>query len=284
MWEILGFVFAIFILVVFWIILFDTNRFVVRKMEICDKRIKGQCRVVVLSDLHNKRYGRDNCLLLEKIREQKPDAIFMAGDILTAKPGKTLDIATHFVRELAKDYPIYYGNGNHEHRIKLYPETYGDMAQEYAKALKECGVKPLVNEKLEMEACNIVVYGAEIARRFYKRFRTPHMEEGYLQELLGEPDKEKYVCLLAHNPDYFPQYAAWGADLVCAGHVHGGMVRIPGFKGVVSPSVHFFPKYDGGIFVEGAATMLLSRGLGMHTIPIRMFNPGEFTVVDFKEN
>ncbi len=284
MWEIICFVLAIIILVVFWIILFDTNRFVVRKMEISDKRIKGNFRVVVLSDLHNKRYGKDNILLLEKIREQRPDAIFMAGDILTAKPGKTLDIAIDFVRELAQDYPIYYGNGNHEHRIKLYPEKYGDMAKEYGEALEACRVRPLVNEKLEIEACNILVYGAEIDRSFYKRFHTPLMEEGYLKELLGEPDKERYVCLLAHNPDYFPQYAAWGADLVCAGHVHGGMVRIPGFKGVVSPSMRLFPKYDGGIFKEGTATMLLSRGLGMHTIPIRMFNPGEFTVVDFKEN
>lgn len=284
MWEMICFVLAIFILVVFWIILIDTNRFVVRKMEIVDKRIKGSYRVVVLSDLHNKCYGRENHLLLEKIREQKPDAIFMAGDILTAKPGKTLDVATHFVRELARDYPIYYGNGNHEHRIKLYPEKYGDMAKKYGAALAECGVEPLVNEKREIASCNIVVYGAEIARRFYTRFHTPVMEEEYLKELLGEPEREKYVCLLAHNPDYFPQYSRWGADFVCAGHVHGGMVRIPGFRGVVSPSVRLFPKYDGGIFKEGKATMLLSRGLGMHTIPIRMFNPGEFTVVDFKEN
>ena len=32
----------------------------------------------------------------------------------------------------------------------------------------------------------------------------------------------------------------------------------------------------------GESTMLLSRGLGMHTIPIRLFNPGEVIVVDFK--
>jgi len=27
--------------------------------------------------------------------------------------------------------------------------------------------------------------------------------------------------------------------------------------------------------------MLLSRGLGVHTIPVRLFNPGELLVVDF---
>lgn len=284
MWEILIFIVAIFILAAFWIILFDSTRFVVRRMELVDERIRGNFRVVVLSDLHNKRYGKENCVLLEKIREQKPDAIFIAGDILTAKPGKSLDIAIHFVGELAGEYPVFYGNGNHEHRLKLYPEKYGDMAKEYDRALAEIGVRPLVNQKMDIPEHNMVVYGAEIERRFYKRFKTTRMEAEYMEELLGAPDKEKYVCLIAHNPDYFPQYAAWGADFVCAGHVHGGMVRIPGWRGIVSPSVRFFPKYDGGIYKEGASTMLLSRGLGMHTIPVRMFNPGEITVVEFKES
>lgn len=284
MWEILIFILAIFILVCLWIILFDSNRFVVRNMTVSDPRIKGQYRVVVLSDLHNKCYGRENALLLEKIREQQPDAIFIAGDILTAKPGKSLDVAIHFMEELAKDYPIFYGNGNHEHRLKLYPEKYGDMAKEYEDALSRAGVKPLVNEKVYLPEHNMVVYGAEIDRMYYKRFVTPKMEEDYLAEVLGKPDKSAYVCLLAHNPDYFPRYASWGADFVCAGHVHGGIVRVPGWKGVLSPNVRFFPKYDGGIFKEGASTMLLSRGLGMHTIPIRMFNPGEVLVVEFKEN
>ena len=107
------------------------------------------------------------------------------------------------------------------------------------------------------------------------------METSYLEEELGKPDEEKFTCLLAHHPDYFESYAAWGADVVFAGHVHGGMVRIPFWRGVVSPGVRFFPKYDGGIFKEGEATMVLSRGLGMHTIPIRLFNPGELIVAEF---
>lgn len=59
-------------------------------------------------------------------------------------------------------------------------------------------------------------------------------------------------------------------------------MRIPFLgKGVVSPNIRFFPKYDGGRFEVQGTTMLLSRGLGMHTIPLRLFNPGELLVVDF---
>ena len=42
-----------------------------------------------------------------------------------------------------------------------------------------------------------------------------------------------------------------------------------------------FPRYDGGRFDEDGSVMLVSRGLGMHTIPIRLFNPGELLVLDF---
>ena len=68
-----------------------------------------------------------------------------------------------------------------------------------------------------------------------------------------------------------------------AGHVHGGIARVPIWgKGVLSPALRLFPKYDGGIFREGNAVMILSRGMGTHTIPIRVFNPAELWVVEWK--
>ena len=48
---------------------------------------------------------------------------------------------------------------------------------------------------------------------------------------------------------------------------------------MIAPSMKLFPKYDGGEFHEGNAAMILSRGLGTHTLPIRIFNPGELVVV-----
>jgi len=109
------------------------------------------------------------------------------------------------------------------------------------------------------------------------------MDENYLEQLLGEADEEAYQILLAHNPAYFENYAAWGADLSLAGHVHGGIVRIPFLnKGVLSPSIQLFPKYDGGIYSIEKKTMLVSCGLGSHTIPFRLFNPGELWVLDFE--
>lgn len=265
-----------------WVTLYDSNRFVVRRLELCDRRIKKPLRAVVLADLHNKRYGKKNEILLAAIREQNPDIILIAGDILTAQPGKTMEPALHLLRELAGEFAVYYGNGNHEQRVKLYPQTYGDMAEKYGQALRDMGVAPLVNSYVALEECGITVYGAEISKKYYKRFQENRMEEGYMRKLLGTPDNGRYTVLLAHNPDYFQDYVRWGADLTVAGHVHGGVIRVPFWgRGVISPSLKLFPKYDGGIFREGKAVMLLSRGLGMHTIPVRLFNPGELWVIDF---
>lgn len=274
---------ALLLLIMLWIMLYDGNRFVVRYHVLRDARIRKSCRAVIMADLHNKVYGKDNQALLEAIRAQKPDIILMAGDMLTARPEEGFEPALHVLRELKKDYPIYYGNGNHEHRLKLYPKTYGDMAERYQKALREIGIEPLVNARAELSDYGITVYGAEIDKFYYRRFRVQPMEPEYLDGILGRPDAGNYNVLIAHNPDYFPKYAVWGADLVVAGHVHGGVVRIPIWgKGVLSPSVRLFPRYDGGRFDEAGSVMLLSRGLGMHTIPFRFLNPGELLVVDFQ--
>ena len=266
-----------------WVILYDSNRFVVREHRVADRRIKKQARAVVLADLHNKRYGRENERLLEAIRGQNPDFILVAGDLVTAKPRRSLEPAIQLLKELARDYPIYYGNGNHEYRMKLYPKTYGDMASRYGQALSELGIEPLVNSRMVLAEHGMAVCGVEIGRELYRRFRIQKMPEDYMTDMLGQAPKDLFTVLLAHNPDYFPQYAAWGADLVLSGHVHGGVVRIPFLnRGVLSPGLRLFPKYDGGIFKEGKSTMVLSRGLGMHTIYIRLFNPAELWVVDFE--
>lgn len=281
--EILIITLVLGILICFWFMLYDSRRFVIRTHIVRDKRIKTATRAVVVSDLHNKQFGKNNCCLLEAIRTQKPDMILIAGDILTAAPGKSLEPALSFLRELSEICSVYYGNGNHEQRLKLYPDTYGNMATEYEAGLKDIGISPIVNSHIDLKNAGITIYGCEIDRQFYKRFRRPDMPDDYLDKILGAAHQDKYNIMLAHNPEFFEKYAFWGADLVLSGHVHGGVVRVPIWgKGVVSPSLSLFPKYDGGVFCENKATMILSRGLGAHTIPVRLFNPGEFWVVDFE--
>ena len=268
-------VLAIFFLI---IMLIDGNRFHVVKYNLVSNKIKKEHRYVVLSDLHNKSYGEKNEKLIAAIDKLNPEAILIAGDMLTSKPEKSYEVALDLLRELAKRYPIHYGMGNHETRLFLYPEVYGDMGKKYEKDLNSIPIEFLRNESRECED-NIRIVGLDMKRDYYKRFKKYPMDSDYLPETLGAAKRGEYEILLAHNPDYFEEYAAWGADLVLSGHVHGGMMRLPFLGGVISPAFKLFPKYDGGVFKQGKSTMILSRGLGMHTIPIRIFNPGELILI-----
>ena len=275
------------ILLLFFVVVMivDGNRFVVTTYKILTDKTKHSHRLIVLADLHGKEYGENNEKLLKAIDEQKPTGILIAGDMLTAKPGVEFHQVLCFLGKLGEKYPIYYGNGNHEYRLKLYPDIYGDMGKEFEKGLSNIGIFPLCNESTRLEDENIVIYGLEIDREYYKRGRKVNMQAEYLKEKLGTPDRNKYNILLAHNPVYFKTYANWGADLVISGHVHGGMMRLPFLGGVVSPALVLFPKYSGGLYKEDnkkdtRSTMVLSNGLGSHTLPIRIFNPGQLVVLE----
>lgn len=277
--EVIAAVILMLAIIIACVIIYDTNRFVVVETTLESEKIKKEQTFVVLADLHNKSYGKENEKLRLAIDKICPDKILIAGDMLNAKPEADFSKTAAFLKCLADEYPVYYGWGNHEHRLLLYPEVYGTMGEAYKKAVEHKNIYPLVNKKVEFEEEGITLYGSLIEKRFYRRFSVQPMEKGYLEALLGVPEKDKFNLLIAHNPDYFESYAEWGADLVLAGHVHGGIVRLPFLGGVLSPKCRLFPKYDGGKFFVGKSTMILSRGLGVHTIPVRLFNPGELHVV-----
>lgn len=258
----------------------DCNRFITVEYEIESDKVTRPCKFILLSDLHNKSYGKDHERLMKKIESISPDAILMAGDMLTAVKGQAYEVTLSLMRQLSSHYRIYYGMGNHEHKMMLYTEQYGTIYENYVAELSKMGVEPLINENTYLPECNVAVCGSQIDRRFFKKFRKYPMDEQYLLQILGEPKENACQILIAHTPQYFEEYAAWGADLVVSGHVHGGIMRLPILGGVLSPNMTLFPKYDGGKFVRGKTTMILSRGLGTHTIHVRVFNPGELVVIN----
>ena len=64
-----------------------------------------------------------------------------------------------------------------------------------------------------------------------------------------------------------------------SGHLHGGIIRIPGVGGVITPQARLFPRYDAGHFRWMDKDLVVSRGLGTHTINLRIFNPAELSVI-----
>ena len=128
-----------------WVIVFDTSRFTVSSYEFESEKVRKNVRVVFLSDLHCKMYGEGGTFLLEKIRELSPNLILIGGDMITAKLGEDITETMAFLKELAKDNTVYYGIGNHEYRVSLYPENYGSLYDDFLAGIQEAGIRILRN-------------------------------------------------------------------------------------------------------------------------------------------
>ncbi|MBQ2469693.1 MAG: metallophosphoesterase, partial [Ruminococcus sp.] len=98
----------------------------------------------------------------------------------------------------------------------------------------------------------------------------------------GAFDESKPVILLAHEPQYYELYQSLGADLVLAGHYHGGQIIIPGAGGLISPEFEFFPKPYQGVTDYSDMQLVLSRGLGNSVLPVRINDYPELVVVRVK--
>jgi len=241
-------------------------------------------RFVLLSDMHNKEYGKNNEKLLDAIRQLSPDAILIAGDMCDGLKGHDFSPAVNIVSELAKEYTLYYGFGNHEYRLREYPKQYGDMWDRYKEALEKSGVSIIDNEHVFIPEANIDIASVTIDREFYKRFRKgKRLSVSDMSEYLGECNSKAMQLLIAHNPEYFKAYSEWGSDLTVSGHVHGGIMRLPFIGGIVSPRLIEFPIYSNGLYTLNDKKMIVSCGLGTHTIHVRVFNPAELSVIDIKK-
>lgn len=260
----------------------DSNRFVTVSYRLSGAGIKKKVRFVLLADLHNKAYGKGNRALLESIEAAQPDFVLCAGDMITSSRKSPTEPAEALVKELAGRYPFYYADGNHEARVFREPDAFGEMGARYRAFLKDCGVILLENQSVSLPSCGLRIYGLDIPAEKYRKFRRNRFPKEELEQMLGQAPADSFSILLAHNPVYFDTYAQWGADLTLAGHLHGGVMRLPLLGGVLSTSFTLFPRYDGGLFESGGHRMVVSRGLGSHTIPIRVFNPAELVVIDLE--
>ncbi len=283
----------------------DDTRFVIRRYEVRSAKVSRKLTFVFVSDLHEKEYGKNNEALIRAIADEHPDAVLSGGDSIIAKKAM-YDTTESFMEKpirlfcaLSKICPVFAVNGNHEDAMRQTeyneerPGMPGshlarDLNDAYEEKLKAAGVVSLHNERIRFEGIDLC--GLELTHDSYDKLRRWRPEEDEVEKTIGfDPDPDIFTLLVTHNPKYFPQYAQWGADLTLCGHIHGGIVRF-GRHGLLSPDYTFFPKYCCGEYhlktirpeTEKSAkdrTLIVSCGLGTHTIPVRIFNPAELCAV-----
>ncbi|HHU74013.1 MAG TPA: hypothetical protein GXZ28_05220 [Clostridiales bacterium] len=285
-------IFAVLILLLFLYSFAEKKMLVTKEYILSSNKLgaKGKDRaIVVLADLHNNTFGKNNSRLIKKIDQISPDYILIAGDLITKRQPCSKSHGFSLLQDLLKKYSIYYGYGNHEQYFQMdfrdgtdqheeASQLYRDW-MEYKRALESMGVKFLDNESVTLPEDNLKITGLTIDRDFFSRGRVQEFPKNYINSLVGDSDSKRYQILLAHNPVYFHEYCSWGADLTLSGHVHGGLVRLPLIGGLISPQVRLFPKYSEGSFTKEGKTMVVSRGLGSHSCMIRIFNPPELVII-----
>lgn len=267
------------LLILFYVIwqYFELKKFRVTPYQYRTKKVQGSLHLAVLADLHAHVYGKDNDILLNSIRELRPDLILVAGDLIVSKYPKTYDTSYHFLRELVKIAPVYFSNGNHESRVSKVKVIQTEEFLNYEKKVRELGVHILNNESenLQLGEDKVCISGLEIPLECYGKGKYEPLKPAFLEEALGEAENSGLQILLAHNPRFAPIYAEWGADITLCGHNHGGLVRIPGFGSLISPQYELFPKYDAGEYDFQGRKVYVSKGLGTHTFHIRIFDRAE---------
>jgi uncharacterized protein len=249
-------------------------------------------RILQLSDLHSKTFGKNNRRLITDIHSVDPDLIVMSGDMIDAT-GDDGSVIIHLIQSLEGRYPVYYSLGNHEQLAEQNAEASGsNYYKNYIRSLEENNVTVLDNTKAEISLgpTRINLYGFSLPIKYYSGDRIrkflyeTELEDNLLLQVLGAPDPEAINILLAHAPKYFEEYAYWGADLTFSGHIHGGIIRIPGIGGLVGPQQGFLPDYDGGKYTRNGKFMIVSRGKGSHILNLRVNNRPEITVVDLESS
>lgn len=292
-------VYGIIALLILWIVL-EQKLFLTTRYTISSKKLPAQLnntRFIVLADLHNRTFGKKNNRLVRRIDALSPEFILAAGDIITKKSACYPGNAYHLMQELAGRYRIFYAYGNHEQKLEyIGKKPLSERTEEeknlystwveYKNRLAKLGVLFLDNQTTTLETKNskLKITGVSLPGEYFIFSSHTDMAPSYLNSLLGESAKNDYQLLIAHNPIYFTDYADWGADLTLSGHLHGGMLRLPGIGGVISPQARFFPKYDTGHHTHKGRQMVVSRGLGSHSVMPRIFNIPELIHITLRKD
>ncbi len=245
--------------------------------------IKNNTTICLISDLHDFEYGKDNIVLLRTIKERKPDYVTICGDLTNSYANHT-DTGLKLVKNIKNlGIPVVYVKGNHE---LIMSQVHPDAYKQFIKELKAYGAVILDDENYETETINFIGYTNKMKQ--YGKFRGIYkLSKDELSAELNKKHgnlikKDKYNIMLAHNPVYLREYADYNADLVLSGHLHGGIVRLPFVGGIMSPQTFFGRRYSAGLYKEGSCHMYVSRGLGVHTIPLRFFNRPELAFITIK--
>ena len=247
-------------LIIFFAILFIWGFFIEPELIIIKKYsvdfLKGK-KFVFISDLHiaksdKKRLKR----IVDEINKINPDLVLSGGDYIKGHTGN----GSMPIEEIAKELsfinaPIISVLGNHDGWYDKYTVQ---------NALEDNGITVLHNTSIKIN--ELYIAGVE------------DLKTGFPDSDAALENTERPRILLSHTPDIYFDIKQ-DVDLILAGHVHGGQVRIPFIGALICPS-DFGTKYSKGDFKDTQSRMIVTSGLGTSILNVRFNNIPEIVVIE----
>jgi hypothetical protein len=218
-------------------------------------------KVLHLTDLHIGALasGAEHVLAATQLR---PDLIAITGDLV--ERGGYAPVCAELLARLHAPCGVLCVMGNHDNRA-----TYrDDDAPPLAELLPRVGVQVLQNQAVPVERGDdqLWVVGVD----------DPHRGRDDLELALASVPAHAAVLLLAHSPEVMRRPGSHRADLVLAGHYHGGQVRTP-WGPLFTRADPRLGDVRGLQRIDGTPVHM-SAGLGS-TIPFRLLCPPEMTML-----
>lgn len=249
-------------------------------------------RIIHLSDMHNCVYGNEADELIRIVKRNKPDVIVITGDSFDSRRRQYFD-SLDIIRKLAEIGKVLYVTGNHE-------ELSPDLKDIFLNEIKSYGVQILDCESVEFcrgessifingiaDFTSFAVGYGLLEKALAKNLDCDDLnllKESFREKLekFSQTKSEKFNILLSHRPEMFDAYTENGYDLVFCGHAHGGQFRIPPIGPIYSPGQGFLPEFSEGAHTRENTTMIVSRGLGNSSFPLRINNHPQVLVTELR--
>jgi predicted MPP superfamily phosphohydrolase len=228
-----------------------------------NERVPNPLRLVQITDPHLGPFMSARRLrrIAERAVAQQPDLVLLTGDFLTMESQAHPELlAQAFAPLAALPGRVFACFGNHDHEA---PAT-------VRSALASAGVQLLVDAATTVQtaAGAVEVLGFD----FVWRNRAEH-----LAGVCARFPRSDGVFRLAllHDPSAFRHLPAGAADLVLAGHTHGGQVGFVSL-GLSWTLLRLFSKSpDHGLWARGSDRLYVHRGTGHYGFPLRLGVPAE---------
>ncbi len=231
-------------------------------------------KIAFITDFHNSELYDDVIL---NVKSMTPDVIIFGGDMINVNESEYVN-TKKLIEGIDNIAPIYMVSGNHE---IFNPEWKARIENEF----KEMGVKILDIDQVNLVRGRetIHLYGMQDPAVSDAELDSGSWSDAWADKAGEAYDPEQFNILLCHRSNYFPRLSQYNYELVLAGHMHGGLWRLPWVGGILSPDrTTFFPEYTAGRYKENGTEMIVSRGCDKDISRTRLFNPPEILQITLK--